>query len=62
MEIFCCTLKSEQTHHCVYNARYKVPTDLFYYIESVCNQSRRHSAVDYLSPEVCEQLFYQQET
>jgi hypothetical protein len=34
---------------------------MFYYIESFHNQRRRHSALDYLSPEADEQLFCQQE-
>jgi transposase InsO family protein len=35
--------------------------DVFYYIESFYNRRRRHSALDYLSPEAYAQLFRQQE-
>jgi len=33
---------------------------VFFYIESFYNRRRRHSALDYLSPETYEQLFCQQ--
>jgi transposase InsO family protein len=32
---------------------------VFSYIESFCNRRRRHSVLDYLSPEVYELLFHQ---
>jgi transposase InsO family protein len=34
--------------------------DVFFYIESFYNRRRRHSALDYLSPEAYEQLCHQQ--
>ena len=34
--------------------------NLFYYIEGFYNRRRRHSALDYLSPEAHEQRYYQQ--
>ena len=61
MESFFGTLKSELVHHCVYHTRDEARADVFYYIESFYNRRRRHSALDYLSPEVYEQLFRQQE-
>jgi transposase InsO family protein len=59
MESFFGTLKSELVHHCVYYTRNEAKADVFYYIESFYNRRRRHSALDYLSPEVYEQLFHQ---
>jgi len=61
MESFFATLKSELVHHCVYHTRDEAKADVFYYIESFYNRRRRHSALDYLSPEVYEQLFSQEE-
>jgi putative transposase len=61
MESFFGTLKSELVHHCVYHTRTEARTDLFSYIETFYNRRRRHSALDYLSPEAYERLFYQRE-
>jgi transposase InsO family protein len=61
MESFFGTLKSEWVHHHVYHTRDEAKADVFYYIESFYNRRRRHSALDYLSPEAYEQLFCQQE-
>jgi putative transposase len=60
MESFFGTLKSELVHHCVYLTRTEARTDLFSYIETFYNRRRRHSALDYLSPEAYEQLYRQQ--
>jgi len=51
MQSFFGTLKSELVHHCVYHARDEAKADVFFYIESFYNRRRRHSALDYLSPE-----------
>jgi transposase InsO family protein len=59
MESFFGTLKSELVHHCVYHTRTEARTDLFSYIETFYNRRRRHSALDYLSPEAYEQLYHQ---
>ena len=59
MESFFGTLKSELVHHCVYLTRIEARTDLFSYIEAFYNRRRRHSALDYLSPEAYEQLYHQ---
>jgi len=61
MESFFGTLKSELVHHCVYHTRDEAKADVFFYIESFYNRRRRHSALDYLSPEAYEQLLYQHE-
>ncbi len=59
MESFFGTLKSEWLHHYVYHTRNQAKTDTFFYIESFYNRRRRHSALDYLSPEAYEQLYHQ---
>ena len=58
MESFIGSLKSERVHHCQYRTRDEARTDLFSYIEGFYNRRRRHSSLDYLSPEAYEQLFY----
>jgi len=60
MESFVGTLKSERVHHRLYPTRDEARTDLFFYIEAFYNRRRRHSSLDYLSPEAYEQLYYQQ--
>jgi putative transposase len=61
MESFVGMLKSEWVHRPVYHTRDEAKTDVFYYIESFYKRRRRHSALDYLSPEAYERLFCQQE-
>ena len=46
-------------HHHLYRTRDEAKTDVFSYIESFYNRRRRHSALDYLSPEAYEQIFHQ---
>jgi transposase InsO family protein len=58
MESFFGTLKSERVHHCAYRTRDEARPDLFYYIEAFYNRRRRHSSLDYLSPEAYEQLYH----
>ena len=60
MESFFGTLKTELVYHRLYRTRDEARTGVFFYIESFYNRRRRHSALDYLSPEAYEQLFYQQ--
>jgi putative transposase len=55
MESFFGTLKSER----VYHTRDQAPTDVFQYIEGLYNRRRRHSSLDYLSPQAYEQLYHQ---
>ena len=57
MESFFATLKSELVHHRVYHSRDEARPDLFFYIEAFYNRRRRHSSLDYLSPEAYEQLY-----
>jgi transposase InsO family protein len=59
MESFFGTLKSELVHHRVYRTRDEARPDLFFYIEAFYNRRRRHSSLDYLSPEAYEQLYQQ---
>jgi putative transposase len=59
MESFFGTLKSELVHHRVYRTRDEARTDLFFYIEAFYNRRRRHSSLDYLSPEAYEQLYHE---
>ena len=59
MESFFGTLKSELVHHRVYHTRDEARPDLFFYIEAFYNRRRRHSSLDYLSPEAYEQLYHE---
>jgi transposase InsO family protein len=59
MESFFGTLKSEWLHHYAYHTRDQARADVFFYIESFYNRRRRHSALDYLSPQAYEQLYHQ---
>jgi putative transposase len=61
MESFFGALKSELVYHRVYRTRDEAKADVFFYVESFYNRRRRHSALDYLSPEAYERLCYQQE-
>jgi transposase InsO family protein len=56
MESFIGTLKTEWVHHRAYPTRDEARTDVFAYIEGFYNRRRRHSALDYLSPEAFEAL------
>jgi putative transposase len=60
MESFFGTLKSELVYHRVYQTREQAKPDLFFYIESFYNRKRRHSSLNYLSPEAFEQLYHKQ--
>ena len=61
MESFFATLKCELVYHCEYHTRDEARRDLFTYIETFYNRHRRHSALDYRSPETHERLFHSQE-
>ena len=50
------TLKTEWLHPHIYRTRDQARTDVFSYIEDFHNRRRRHSALDYLSPEEFEKL------
>jgi putative transposase len=59
MESFFGTLKCERVYQRVYCTRDEAQTDLFYYIEGFYNRRRRHSTLEYVSPEAYELLYYQ---
>ena len=59
MESFFGTLKRELVHHRAYQTRDEARTDLFFYVEAFYNRRRRDSALDYLSPDAYEHLYYQ---
>jgi putative transposase len=50
MESFFHTLKTELVHHRHYATRTEATRDIFAYIEGFYNQTRRHSAIGYISP------------
>ena len=50
MESFFHTLKTELVHHQRYATRHEARRDIFAYIESFYNRTRRHSAIGYISP------------
>lgn len=56
------TLKSEWIHHHLYRTRDEARPDLFFYIGAFYNRRRRHSSLDYLSPEAYEQLYHQRQS
>lgn len=60
MESFFGTLKSELVHHRHYRTHEDARSDLFFYIEAFYNRRRRHSSLDYLSPEAYEHIYHQQ--
>lgn len=60
MESFFGTLKSECVHHVTYHTRDEARVDLFSYIEVFYNRRRIHSALDYLSPQEYEHIYFQQ--
>lgn len=53
-ESFFGTLKRELIHHCSFKTRQAAQSSIFRYIEVFYNRKRRHSAIDYLSPEQFE--------
>ena len=44
------TLKTELVHHQRYATREEARLNIFAYIEGFYNRTRRHSAIDYISP------------
>ena len=50
MESFFHTLKTELVHHRQFETRDQAKRDIFAYIEGFYNQTRRHSAIGYISP------------
>ncbi len=58
MESWIGTLKTEWAHRHNYRTRDQARTDVFRYIEGFYNRRRRHSTLNYLSPEEFEQLHH----
>jgi putative transposase len=54
VESFFGTLKTELVNHAVYRTRQEAMTDIFFYLEGFYNRSRRHTALDHLSPAAFE--------
>jgi putative transposase len=54
------TLKTEHIYFEYYETREKAKTSIFEYTWIFYNKKRRHSSLRYLSPEMFEQLWYQQ--
>ena len=59
VESFFGTLKTELVNHAAYQSREEAKMDIFLYVEGFYNRSRRHTALDYLSPEAYEVAFKQ---
>lgn len=57
MESFFHTLKTEHTHHHRYKSRNEAKQSIFEYIEVFYNQQRRHSYLDYLTPDEFERQY-----
>jgi len=58
MESFFSTLKCEHVHFQNYRTRQEAMTDIFSYIVGFYNRQRRHSSLEYLSPEEFERRYY----
>ena len=58
MESFFSTLKCEHVHFQNYQTRQEAQTDIFAYIVGFYNRQRRHSSLDYLSPDEFERRYY----
>ena len=54
MESFWASLKKEQVHHQHYKTRAQARADIFDYIETFYNPTRRHSSLGFVSPVVFE--------
>jgi len=57
-ESYFATLKTEEVSDIPYQTRQQAITSIFKYIETFYNPRRRHSALNYLSPNDFEQLYY----
>lgn len=56
MESFFARLKSEWINHHRYHSRSEATRSLFYYLEIFYNRKRRHSSIDYVTPQEYETL------
>ena len=58
VESFFATLKTEEVESSVYRTRQQAKTSIFSYIEGFYNSKRRHSSLDYLSPNDFERVHF----
>jgi transposase InsO family protein len=58
MESFFSTLKGEQVHFQNYQTRQEAQSDIFSYMLGFYNRERRHSSLEYLSPEEFERRYH----
>jgi putative transposase len=56
-ESFFATLKTEEVDDTPYETRQRAKTSIFSYIETFYNSKRRHSSLNYLSPDDFERLY-----
>jgi putative transposase len=57
VESFFASLKKELVHHEKYTTREEAKASIFEYVEAFYNRARRHSSLDYLSPEEFERSY-----
>jgi len=60
-ETFFSTIKSERIHHKTYENIEKAKQDIFWYIECFYNRQRRHSAIEYMTPETYLNQYYRKQ-
>lgn len=58
MESFFGTLKQEFVYRRRYRTRSDAKSDIFFYLEAFYNRRRRHSALNYLSPDDFERVYF----
>ena len=58
VESFFATLKTEAVENNVYETRQQARTSIFSYIEGFYNPKRRHSSLNYLSPNDFERVHF----
>ena len=61
MESFFHSLKVEQVHHDDYRTRLEARSAIFEYIELFYNPKRRHSSINYMSPDSDEKWMAENE-
>ena len=60
VESFFATLKTEEVEGAGYETRQQAKTSIFSYLEGFYNAKRRHSSLDYLSPNDFEEVHFSQ--
>ena len=58
VESFFASLKTEEVDDADYETRQQAKTGIFSYIEGFYNPKRRHSSLNYLSPNDFERLYF----